>query len=110
MANVGFCSAVSSVAELGIRREAAAAAGASVAGSRPLESIRVLDATHVMAGPFCTYQLALLGAEVIRIEPLEANDPVRAHGPDADLNRQRMGTSFLAQNADKRSLGLNLKH
>jgi len=78
--------------------------------ARPLEGIRVLDATHVMAGPFCTYQLALLGADVIRVEPLEANDPIRAHGPDAELNRRRMGTSFLAQNAGKRSLALDLKH
>jgi CoA:oxalate CoA-transferase len=81
-----------------------------VDASRPLAGIRVLDATHVMAGPFCTYQLALLGATVTRIEPPEASDPIRAHGPDAELNRRRMGTSFLAQNAGKRSLGLNLKH
>jgi len=70
----------------------------------------VLDATHVMAGPFCTYQLALLGAEVIRVEPLNFNDPIRSHGPDPELNNRRMGTSFLVQNAGKRSLGLDLKH
>jgi len=98
------------VAEPVIDPRAKPPAGEIVTNSRALDGIRVLDATHVMAGPFCTYQLALLGAEVIRIEPLEANDPVRAHGPDADLNRRRMGTSFLAQNAGKRSLGLNLKH
>ena len=62
-----------------------------------------------MAGPFCTYQLALLGADVIRIEPREISDPIRVHGPDAELNRLRMGTSFLAQNAGKRSLALDLK-
>jgi CoA:oxalate CoA-transferase len=84
--------------------------GALSARSSPLEGIRVLDATHVMAGPFCTYQLALLGADVVRVEPLDAQDPIRAHGGDAELNRRRMGTSFLAQNAGKRSLGLNLKH
>jgi formyl-CoA transferase len=76
----------------------------------PLTGIRVLDATHVMAGPFCTYQLALLGADVIRVEPLSVSDPIRVHGPDADLNRCAMGTSFLAQNAGKRSVGFNLKH
>jgi CoA:oxalate CoA-transferase len=84
--------------------------GALSARSSPLEGIRVLDATHVMAGPFCTYQLALLGADVVRVEPLDARDPIRTHGGDAELNRRRMGTSFLAQNAGKRSLGLNLKH
>ena len=81
-----------------------------VPNSPPLDGIRVLDVTHVMAGPFCTYQLGLLGAEVIRVEPLQASDPIRTHGPDAELNRRRMGTSFLAQNAGKRSLGLDLKH
>jgi crotonobetainyl-CoA:carnitine CoA-transferase CaiB-like acyl-CoA transferase len=84
--------------------------GAPSARPLPLEGIRVLDATHVMAGPFCTYQLALLGADVVRVEPLDAHDPIRTHGGDAELNRRRMGTSFLAQNAGKRSLGLNLKH
>jgi CoA:oxalate CoA-transferase len=78
--------------------------------TRPLDGIFVLDASHVMAGPFCTYQLALLGADVLRVEPPETSDPIRAHGPDAELNRRGMGTSFLAQNAGKRSLGLNLKH
>jgi len=63
-----------------------------------------------MAGPFCTYQLALLGAEVVRVEPLGFNDPIRSHGPDPELNQRRMGTSFLMQNAGKRSLGLDLKH
>jgi len=62
-----------------------------------------------MAGPFCTYQLALLGADVIRVEPREVSDPIRRHGPDAALNRLGMGTSFLAQNAGKRALALDLK-
>ena len=85
------------------------ALGGDSAATPPFAGIRVLDATHVMAGPFCTYQLALLGAAVIRVEPLEASDPIRVHGPDAVLNRRRMGTSFLAQNAGKRSLALNLR-
>src|SRR5258708_14392327 len=110
MANVGFCSAVAWGGWGGIRREAGERAGASAGGSRPLESIRLLDPTHGMAGPFCTYQLALLGAEVIRVEPLNFNDPIRSHGPDPELNNRRMGTSFLVQNAGKRSLGLDLKH
>lgn len=82
----------------------------AASGGRPLAGLRVVDVTHVMAGPFCTYQLALMGAAVLRIEPLEGEDPIRAHGGDAELNRRGMGTSFLAQNAGKRSLGLNLKH
>jgi CoA:oxalate CoA-transferase len=94
------------------RAEAAGGDSAAAPGHHrsPLAGIRVLDATHVMAGPFCTYQLALLGADVVRIEPLTVTDPIRVHGPAVDLNRRAMGTSFLAQNAGKRSLGLNLKH
>jgi crotonobetainyl-CoA:carnitine CoA-transferase CaiB-like acyl-CoA transferase len=86
-----------------------AAEAAALRRRAPLAGVRVLDATHVMAGPFCTYQLALLGADVIRVEPREVSDPIRRHGADATLNRLGMGTSFLAQNAGKRSLALDLK-
>src|SRR5215471_4617166 len=58
--------------------------------NRLLEGIRVLDLTNVLAGPFGAYQLALLGA-------------------DAELNHELMGASFLAQNAGKRSVTVNLK-
>jgi crotonobetainyl-CoA:carnitine CoA-transferase CaiB-like acyl-CoA transferase len=76
---------------------------------RPLEEIRVLDITNVLAGPFCAYQLALLGAEVIKVEVPEGGDLARQLGADPDLNARRMGASFLAQNAGKKSLTLNLK-
>jgi CoA:oxalate CoA-transferase len=99
----------SSAAESGGEEARGEAVGAA-SHPLPLAGIRVLDATHVMAGPFCTYQLALLGADVIRVEPLIVVDPIRFHGPDAELNRRAMGTSFLAQNAGKRSIGLDLKH
>ena len=75
----------------------------------PFENIRVIDATHVLAGPFCTYQLALLGADVIRVERVDDGDFIRRHGADPALNAAGMGTSFLGQNANKRSLSMNLK-
>ena len=75
-----------------------------------LDGIRVLDLTNVLAGPFATMHLALLGADVIKIENPEGGDLARALGNVPALNQQQMGTSFLAQNANKRSLTLNLKH
>ena len=75
-----------------------------------LAGIRVLDLTNVLAGPFCCYQLAQLGAEVIKIETPGRGDLARRLGASAELSQKGMGASFLAQNAGKRSLTLDLKH
>ncbi|MET9593989.1 CoA transferase [Streptomyces sp. NPDC006516] len=77
--------------------------------ARPLDNIRVLDLTNVLAGPYCSYHLMLLGAEVIKIERPGQGDLARNLGPDADLNRAGIGASFLAQNAGKKSVELDLK-
>ena len=74
-----------------------------------LEGIRILDLTNVLAGPFCSYQLALLGAEVIKVEVPGTGDLARQLGADPALNAGLMGVSFLAQNAGKKSVTLNLK-
>ncbi len=74
-----------------------------------LDGIRVLDMTNVLAGPFATLHLALAGAEVIKIENPEGGDLARKLGNVPELNQQLMGTSFLAQNSNKKSLTLNLK-
>ena len=74
-----------------------------------LEGIRVLDMTNVLAGPFATLHLALLGAEVIKIENPTDGDLARKLGNVPALNKELMGTSFLAQNSNKKSLTLNLK-
>jgi len=74
-----------------------------------LEGIRVLDMTNVLAGPFATLHLALLGAEVIKIENPADGDLARKLGNVPKLNRELMGTSFLAQNSNKKSLTLHLK-
>jgi len=78
-------------------------------GLRPFEGIRVLDLTHVVAGPFCTYQLALLGADTIKVEEPGVGDMVREDGTDPALNRRGMGTIFLTQNANKRCIALDIK-
>lgn len=77
---------------------------------KPLEGIRVLDLTNVLAGPFCCHQLVHLGAEVIKVESVGKGDLARNLGADADLNKRGMGVSFLAQNAGKKSITINLKH
>lgn len=74
-----------------------------------LDGIRVLDLTNVLSGPFSTVHLALLGAEVIKIENPKDGDLARKLGNVPALNKQLMGTSFLAQNANKKSVTLDLK-
>lgn len=72
----------------------------------PLAGVRVLDVTSSLAGPFCTEILAALGADVVKVERPEGGDETRFWGPpfaDGD------GVLFLAANAGKRSLALNLR-
>ncbi|NQU69864.1 MAG: CoA transferase [Rhodospirillales bacterium] len=74
-----------------------------------LNNIRVLDLTNVLAGPFCAYQLALAGAEVIKVERPGEGDLARRLGADPELSDRLMGSSFLAQNAGKKSITLDFK-
>jgi crotonobetainyl-CoA:carnitine CoA-transferase CaiB-like acyl-CoA transferase len=77
--------------------------------TRPFAGLRVIDTTHVLAGPFASYQLAVLGADVIKVESPEEPDQARAQGSDRRLTNARMGTMFLAQASNKRAITLNLK-
>jgi crotonobetainyl-CoA:carnitine CoA-transferase CaiB-like acyl-CoA transferase len=77
--------------------------------TRPFEGVRIIDITHVLAGPFATYQLAVLGADVIKVEHPDEPDQSRESGTDRALNRRNMGTSFLTQGSNKRSITLDLK-
>src|SRR5712675_521202 len=77
--------------------------------TRPFEGIRIIDVTHVLAGPFAAYQLAVLGADVIKVEHPDEPDQSRSSGTDKALNRRNMGTAFLTQASNKRSIALDLK-
>ena len=77
--------------------------------TRPFEGIRIIDITHVLAGPFAAYQLAVLGADVIKVEHPNEPDQSREGGTDRALDRRKMGTSFLTQGSNKRSITLDLK-
>lgn len=77
--------------------------------TQPFEGIRVLDLTHVLAGPFATYQLAVLGADVIKIESPSEPDQARENSSSEVLAARRMGTTYLTQASNKRSLALDLK-
>ncbi|MDR3400766.1 MAG: CoA transferase [Pandoraea sp.] len=75
----------------------------------PLAGVKVLDLSNVLAGPFCAYQLALMGADVTKVENPEGGDLARRLGADKHAAARQMGASFVAVNAGKRSLTLNLK-
>lgn len=64
--------------------------------------------THVLAGPFSTYQMALLGANVVKIESPIDPDCARGRGPDDEANRQGLGLNYQVQGGNKRALALNL--
>ena len=73
------------------------------------DGIRILDVTRVLAGPYASYQLALLGADVIKIEPVVKGESTRWRSEgDAKLGNVGMSPSFLTQGANKRSMTLNL--
>ncbi len=76
---------------------------------RLLAGIKVLDLTNVLSGPFTTLHLALLGADVIKVENPKDGDLARKLGILPALNKRLMGTSFLAQNCNKKSITLNTK-
>lgn len=72
-----------------------------------LEGIRVVDFTHVHAGPLCTYQLGLMGADVIKVETPGSGDQMRTMGRDQP--EPGMSPGFMGQSGGKRSVAINLK-
>ena len=76
---------------------------------KPLSGFKVVDTTHVLAGPYCTYQLGLLGADIIKIES-PRGDLVRPWGGTEEQVSQGLGTGFAAQNAGKRSIVVDIRN
>jgi crotonobetainyl-CoA:carnitine CoA-transferase CaiB-like acyl-CoA transferase len=76
--------------------------------TRPFAGVRILDFTRYLAGPYGTYQLALLGADVVKIESREG-DETRAQPADRGWAARKMAPSFLAVNGNKRSITLDLR-
>jgi len=74
---------------------------------QPLEGIRIADFSHIMAGPYATHLLRLLGAEVIKVEAPGRGDPMRYYGSDRAYDG--MAPAFIAVNAGKKSISLDLK-
>ena len=71
----------------------------------PLHGIRVVDLTQVLAGPYCTYQLALLGAEVIKIEKVGGEEMRKSEPKICDNS-----ILFAMLNRGKKSIEVNLKN
>lgn len=75
-----------------------------------LDGVRVVDFTHVLAGPACGYYLALLGADVIKVESVGRGDAMRHRGgTDRAAMADGMSTAYLTQGAGKRSIALDLE-
>jgi len=75
---------------------------------QPLAGIRVVDLTHVLAGPYCTYLLGLLGAEIIKVE-IPGGEMGRWMAPPGPLHDAGLGAAFLAQAAGKRMLAVDIR-
>lgn len=79
----------------------------SLSGAAPLAGVRVLDFTHVLAGPFCTRLLADLGADVVRVESSKHPDHP---WPSAYIDKDGRHASYLNTNRNKRSIAIDLKN
>ncbi|HSM69160.1 MAG TPA: CoA transferase, partial [Xanthomonadales bacterium] len=77
--------------------------------NKPLTGIRVLDLTHMLSGPYGAMILADLGAETIKVEPLQGEGTRRLLAEDPDYSLEGMGAYYLTLNRNKKSVALNLK-
>ncbi|WP_428534428.1 CaiB/BaiF CoA transferase family protein [Rhodopila sp.] len=76
--------------------------------SGPLRGLHIIDLTQVFAGPYCTYLLGLLGAEVVKVE-LPGGEWSRTQGPSGPARDAGLAAGFATQAAGKRMLGLDIR-
>jgi crotonobetainyl-CoA:carnitine CoA-transferase CaiB-like acyl-CoA transferase len=75
--------------------------------AKAFAGVRILDFTHYLAGPFCTFQLAVQGADVIKVEAI-GGDAMRLSGTSPEWTQRQLSPSWMAVNANKRSMTLDL--
>ena len=81
-----------------------------MSASHPFKNVTVIDFTHVLAGPACSYYLGLLGADVVKVESVTKGDAIRHRGGTDKVSASLgMSTSYLTQGAGKRSVALDLE-
>lgn len=77
---------------------------------KPLDGIKVIDLTHMLAGPYAGMVIADLGAEVVKVEPLNTGEMTRGLlKSDPDYSFKEFGAYFLTLNRNKKSVSLDLK-
>ena len=84
----------------------AAVEGDRIEHQGPLKGVRVIDLTHVMAGPTCTLMLADMGADVIKVEKVPDGDDTRRSLPPAVGEES---AAYMMMNRNKRGIAINLK-
>ncbi|HCS26455.1 MAG TPA: acyl-CoA transferase, partial [Spongiibacteraceae bacterium] len=77
--------------------------------NKPLAGIRILDLTHMLSGPFCTMTLADLGADMIKVEPLQGEGTRKLLATDPRNSIDGMGAYFITLNRNKRTMSIDLK-
>ena len=74
-----------------------------------LHGIKIIEVSQVLAAPFCGYQFALLGADVIKVEIPDLPDCARGRGPLSTLNDKGVGLTYQVQASNKKSLALDIR-
>ncbi len=77
--------------------------------NKPLAGIRIIDLTHMLSGPFCTMTLADLGADMIKVEPLQGEGTRKLLATDPKNSIDGMGAYFITLNRNKRTISVDLK-